>query len=277
MMVSMPMPLSGSRRRALDPARALVSIMLLAVLLGTLLVASGGGAAARTDPGGVPLGGLVADDAPPLSASRVPATVRRAPAFAARVPASTRQVVRTVRTNRWCRQRYCTVTQAWRRKVDGTWTMLRRFRSTIGPRGFGKRREGDLRSPSGVYRVKVTFSTGRRAPGAMPWRRRLPTSNVSNAHNRFYNTWVEERWRTDGDRPSMRWGFVVDYNNVRMRPGSGPKPVVGKGSGIFYHTSRPGQPWAPTLGCIQLGNPRSMRWVVRWLRPEANPRVVQAR
>jgi L,D-peptidoglycan transpeptidase YkuD (ErfK/YbiS/YcfS/YnhG family) len=198
-----------------------------------------------------------------------------APAFASRVNPRTRQVIRTVRSHRWCAQRWCTVTQAWRKR-NGRWEKIRSFRSTIGPNGFGKTREGDRRAPSGVYRIKVTFSTGRHAPGAMPWRRRRPTSVVSDSHNRFYNTWIEQRGRTSGDRPSMRWGFIVNYNHVRLRPGVGPKPVIGKGCCIFYHTSMPGERWVPTEGCTQVGNPLKMRWIVRWLHPDAHPVVVQA-
>ena len=70
--------------------------------------------------------------------------------------------------------------QAWQR-VGGAWTVQRHFRSTIGRNGWGKQVEGDMRSPNGVYRVKVTFSTTRHAPGRMPWRQRKPTSVVSAA------------------------------------------------------------------------------------------------
>ena len=128
--------------------------------------------------------------------------------------------------------------------------MVREFGSTIGSHGWGKRRQDDGRTPVGIYRIKVTFSTtpgnpGRMPwrrrlladcetpvgvyrikvtfsttpgnPGRMPWRRRLPTSTVTDRNGPLYNTWIEEPGRTDGDRPSMRWGFVVDYNNVRLR------------------------------------------------------------
>lgn len=257
-------------------SRVLVSGALPLSLLLTVLTLPSGVAMARID-GGTPEA-VKASVVPtqPVDAGEARAAALEVPRFASRVPARTEQVVRTVRSRKWCAKRWCTVTQAWREADDGTWQKVRAFRSTIGPRGFGKQRQGDLRSPSGVYKIKVTFSTGTGAPGTMPWRRRLPTSTVTDSPNRLYNTWIEERGRTDGDRPSMRYGFVVDYNNVRLRPGVGPKPVIGKGSGIFYHTSRPGERWVPTLGCTQVGNPRQMRWIVRWLRPEAEPRVVQA-
>ncbi|MFC6343288.1 L,D-transpeptidase family protein [Nocardioides hankookensis] len=51
--------------------------------------------------------------------------------------------------------------------------------------------------------------------------------------------------------------------------------MPGRGSGIFFHTSKPGPRGAPTAGCTQVGNPRQMRWLLTWLRPEARPRVVQ--
>ena len=219
-----------------------------------------------------------------LTAATAPADAAATgqPAFAARVPVTTTQVVRTVRTHRWCDQVYCTKTQAWE-KVGDSWQLavladgrVAVFRSTIGPRGFaapGEKRQNDDRSPTGVYRIKTTFSTTTTNPGVMPWRRRLPTSSVTNYSGSLYNVWIEEPGRTDGDRPAMRYGFWVNYNRARFRGDPGPYAVQGKGSGIFYHTSRPGQEWAPTEGCTQVGLPSEMRWIVRWLRPEADPRV----
>lgn len=206
------------------------------------------------------------------------ASARRTdPSWATLLPSGTAQVVRTVSSREYCRQVWCTVTQAWSRDADGTWTMVREFRSTIGSRGWGKQREGDDRSPVGVYRIKTTFTTTATNPGEMPWRRRRATSIVSSTPGANYNTWLEVRGVTSGDRPSMRSGWVVDYNRVRLHPGVGPRPVPGKGSGIFYHTSKPGERWAPTEGCTEVGNPRQMRWLLTWLRPEDRPRVVQDR
>ena len=198
------------------------------------------------------------------------------PSWARLLPARTTQVVRTVSRDQYCRDVWCTVTQAWQRD-EGHWEKVREFRSTIASRGWGKRREGDYRSPGGVFRIKVTFTTSDENPGDMPWRRRRATSIVSSSAGPNYNTWLEVRGVTSGNRPSMRSGWVVDFNHVRLRPGAGPAPVQGLGSGIFYHTSKPGSPWAPTAGCTEVGNPRQMRWLLTWLRPEAQPRVVQNR
>lgn len=230
---------------------------ILAALLTTLAVTLAGSSAA-----------VAAEPSQPSAHAR---------RWTALLPHGTTQVVRTVSSHRYCRRAYCTVTQAWRRHRDGTWHKLREFRSTIGSRGWGKRHEGDRRSPGGVLRIKITFSTTKTNPGRMRWRQRRPTSVVSSAAGPNYNTWLEVRGVTSGDRPSMRWGWVVDYNHVRLRPGVGRQPVPGRGSGIFYHTSKPGHRWAPTLGCTQVGSPRAMHWLLTWLRPGAHPRIVQNR
>jgi L,D-peptidoglycan transpeptidase YkuD (ErfK/YbiS/YcfS/YnhG family) len=204
------------------------------------------------------------------------------PAFASAVPLETTQVVRTVPSTHWCAKAYCSRTEAWE-KVLGQWRIATKadgtpavFRSTTGPKGFaapGRRREDDGKSPSGIYAITITFSTSKTAPGPMPWRRRLPTSVIGSAHDKNYNTWIESKGIGNGARPSMRYGFWMDYNNPRLTPGVGPKPVVGLGSGIFYHTAWPGAEWVPTYGCVGMGNAEDMKWVVAWLDPTATPRV----
>jgi L,D-peptidoglycan transpeptidase YkuD (ErfK/YbiS/YcfS/YnhG family) len=222
--------------------------------------------------------GIVLTAATPTTAHAAPPLLT--PSWAVDLPPTTAQVVRTVRTDLWCPEVWCTRTEAWER-VDGLWQLALGpddlpavFRSAIGPRGFGKQREGDGRTPSGVYGIVVTTSTGDTAPGRMPWRRRLPTSVVSEAAGPDYNTWLEIPAVTTGDRPAMRYGFLVDYNHPRLAPGLGPAPVPGAGSGIFFHTSAPGHEFDPSQGCVRVGNPEQMRWIDAWLDPTADPRVV---
>ncbi len=246
----------------------------------TAAVLTGLTAAAAVTATGVAWAGL-----PSASAASAPSSaVSTPPAFAARVPAATAQVLRTVRTRQWCPQVWCTRTEAWT-KVAGRWSIVRQadgrpavFRSTIGPSGFaGPRghREGDGTTPSGVFSVTVTFSTTPTNPGTMPWRRRLPTSMVANFNNRLYNTWIEQPGRTDGSRPAMRYGLWMAYNRPRLVAGVGPKPIPGRGSGIFVHTAPTGRTWKPTKGCTQIGRVADMRWVLGWLAPQAIPRVVE--
>ncbi len=225
----------------------------------------------------------------PLKASVKGVTQPMVPTWAKGLPADTTQALRTVRTNKWCKQIWCTRTEAWER-VDGAWRIVTHgiardarpavFRSQVGQNGFASaatRRQGDMRTPSGVYGIVTTFSTTEESPTEMPWRRRLPTSVVSDAQGKSYNTWVELKGNNSGDRRMMSWGLWIDWNHPRLAVGKGERPVPGKGSGIFMHTSNQGAPFVPTAGCVQLGDPADMAWVVRWLKPDANPRVVNNR
>jgi L,D-peptidoglycan transpeptidase YkuD (ErfK/YbiS/YcfS/YnhG family) len=217
--------------------------------------------------------------APAPGAAKPPAAQ---PAWATGVPADTTQVIRTTYGHQWCSEIYCTKTEAWE-KVAGGWRLAAGpgldgkavFRSTVGPRGFapvGKRRADDGRTPSGQYSIFLTFSTTSTAPGPMPWRRRQPTSVISSDPGPTYNTWMENG--SGGDRPSMQYGFWLDYNHPRLRAGAEPAPDPALGSGIFYHTSWPNTRWLPTYGCTNVSLPEQMRWLVGWLRPTADPRVL---
>lgn len=205
------------------------------------------------------------------------------PAAVAGLPAGTRQAVRVTRSRRWCAEVHCAKAEAWERDDTGEWRRLRiaggdvEVRAQVGPRGFAspaRKREGDGHTPTGAYRIVTTFSIDRSSPGwRMPWRPRTATSVVPGWPGRDYNTWLELPGRTAGDRPTMRAGLWVDYNNARLRRGVGPAPVPGRGSGIFVHTVNPGQPFAPTQGCAALPL-EQLRWLLGWLDPTAQPRVV---
>jgi L,D-peptidoglycan transpeptidase YkuD (ErfK/YbiS/YcfS/YnhG family) len=282
-MDSSPRP---ERRRFL-PAPAALATAIAAVLLVTGAIRSADTAAALRHP---PAPSVDLPDplhrAGPKKQKAKPVKIV-GPAWTKLLPRDTTQAIRTVRSHEWCGEVYCTRTEAWERR-NGVWRIAKGpgrsgqavFRSQIGARGFaapGKRRQGDLKSPTGVFGIKVVFSTTENRPTDMPWRRRLPTSVVSSDPGRTYNTWIELPGARSGDRRMMSWGFWIDYNYPRLAIGKGKQPVPGKGSGIFLHTSNVGRPWAPTLACIQIGNPDQAKWIVRWLEPDANPRVVNNR
>ena len=232
--------------------------------------------------------GSVAALIQPTSANAAPArqsavTVPAVPAAVQALPATTRQAIRATRTNRWCAQVYCTQVRAWERNAAGEWRRVAiagrayAVRSQIGPAGFappGAKRQGDMRTPTGVYGIATTFSVGPNPGTTMPWRQRLATTTVSNKYGRYYNTWIQERGRTDGTRPAMRYGLWVAYNNPRLAPGVGPAPLRGAGSGIFFHVGRPGYEYRPSEGCVQLVNTADMRWLMLWLKPESRPRIL---
>ncbi len=138
------------------------------------------------------------------------------------------------------------------------------------------KREGDNRSPAGVFRIGTAFGYAKTIATAMPYRALSATDwcmDVSGA--RYYNRIVDakvvgadavkgssEPMRRDlhvhGD-PRYRMGFVIDSN---------PDAKPGAGSCIFGHLWA--APTTGTAGCTAM-TPASMRDLLGWLKPEDHP------
>ena len=138
----------------------------------------------------------------------------------------------------------------------------------LGRSGIGfDKREGDGRTPAGVWRILRVLYRGDRAPRPTT---RLPAAPIGMAdgwcddpEDRRYNCPVtlpfapsHERMRRDDALYDLL--LVLDHN-TRPR-------VRRRGSAIFIHQARPG--YRPTEGCVALA-PADMRRLLTRLRPGA--------
>lgn len=127
----------------------------------------------------------------------------------------------------------------------------------------GAKREGDLRTPSGVYPLGFGFGVDPNPGLARTWRRVGPEDVwVDDPGSRLYNTWQElpanGRWdsaETLYTRRSYALAQLVEYNTAR---------VPGRGSGIFLHVDHA----SPTTGCVSVPRSQLVR-VFRWERAGA--------
>ncbi|AGY59646.1 hypothetical protein GKIL_3400 [Gloeobacter kilaueensis JS1] len=179
-------------------------------------------------------------------------------------------------------QRYSRVSGSWQ-PVGEAWPVVL-GRSGLGwgaglaPPGEGPRkREGDGRSPAGVYRLGKAYGYSDLPPtGTALAYRSLGEADrcVDDPKAAEYNRVVTigpdlpARWssaevmrRTD---ELYRWVIVVGHNSDPPQPGGG--------SCIFLHV------WAgatsPTAGCTAMPRER-IEALLGWLRPEAEPVLVQ--
>ena len=138
------------------------------------------------------------------------------------------------------------------------------------------KREGDYKSPAGIFRLGDAFGYAPREPDG--WKvRYLPitpsTRCVDDPQSRFYNQILDssavdvdwksaEQMRDVGE--AYRWGLVVDQN---------PRPAHPRGgSCVFVHIW--GGAGSGTEGCTAM--PEShIKAILAWLRPQANPLLVQ--
>ncbi len=149
------------------------------------------------------------------------------------------------------------------------------------PQSSTAKREGDGRSPEGVFALGTSFGYAASAlPGAgLPYLALTAgTECVDDTQSRHYNRIVDrtagadwnssERMREMGDY--YRWGVVVDHNHIAA-PDSGSKPSAGGGSCIFLHVWKTGQ---PTSGCTAMAQP-DIESLLLWLEPRRQPLLVQ--
>lgn len=144
------------------------------------------------------------------------------------------------------------------------------------PDGFREKREGDLCSPAGVFRIPFAFGL---APADQAGWLRLPYTpltpeivGVDDPKSHYYNqvvdrTRVEPDW--DSDEAMMRHGLLYEWGAFI---GHNPDRVPGAGSCIFFHLwSAPGR---GTAGCTAM-SAEDLRAVLGWLDISKHPLLMQ--
>jgi L,D-peptidoglycan transpeptidase YkuD (ErfK/YbiS/YcfS/YnhG family) len=149
-------------------------------------------------------------------------------------------------------------------RVFGPWT------ARIGSGGMappGRKREGDLRTPSGTYAFGFFFGA-EPDPGVTFRYRNARPYDVwdDDPASPLYNEWVDERYQDPGAAPEPMdvsgydYGAVIAYNTAR---------TPGLGSAIFLHVNI----GSATTGCVTLPMGELLK-VLRWLSPRQSPRIV---
>lgn len=164
--------------------------------------------------------------------------------------------------------------QAWERHA-GTWRpALTPMAAVIGKNGFappGGKREGDGRTPAGLFPLEFAFGYAAATPTRMPYRQaREGDLWVDDPASPDYNRWVrrgetraasfEELRRQDH---LYRYGIVIGYNTDPVVPGAG--------SAIFLHIWQ--GPAATTAGCVALAETDLLK-ILAWLQPESHPVII---
>jgi L,D-peptidoglycan transpeptidase YkuD (ErfK/YbiS/YcfS/YnhG family) len=144
----------------------------------------------------------------------------------------------------------------------------------IGKNGFappGEKREGDGKTPSGIFLLKRSFGYDKTVKTKMPYRQASEEDLwVDDPNAADYNQWVkqgetgaasyEKMKREDG---RYKYGIVIEYNT---------DPVIkGHGSAIFLHVWK--RKDYPTAGCVAVSE-EDMIKILEWLDPNAVPLII---
>jgi L,D-peptidoglycan transpeptidase YkuD (ErfK/YbiS/YcfS/YnhG family) len=159
-------------------------------------------------------------------------------------------------------------------KNDSEWTVLPGFfAAAVGKHGFaapGEKREGDGKSPTGVFTLTIAFGYAPECDTKMQYRQATADDYwVDDPDSPLYNTWVNGKpdaksaEKMKRDDILYKWGIAVDYNKDPVIPGNG--------SAIFLHVwSGPG---SITTGCAAFSEKNMLR-ILRLLDPGKNPVAV---
>lgn len=135
-----------------------------------------------------------------------------------------------------------------------------------------EKREGDKKSPAGVFSLGAVFGYGEDYPPQGLKMESLPFIServaVDDPQSSHYNTFATPPgdWKSSEPmtHPLYRLGMVIGHNS--------PNPTGGKGSCIFFHVWESGS--TPTAGCTGMKE-EELRSVLLWLDPAKNPHLVQ--
>lgn len=160
-------------------------------------------------------------------------------------------------------------------KKNGKWVKAQEpMDGVIGKNGFadpGEKREGDGKSPSGIFSLRTAFGYNESIQTKMPYRQALPDDLwIDDVNAADYNRWVQkddtkatsyEKMKRDDNL--YKYGIIIEYNT---------DPVVkGYGSAIFFHIWRGKN--MPTAGCVAVSEDDIVK-LLGWLDPQARPLII---
>ncbi|ADV46371.1 L,D-transpeptidase family protein [Nitratifractor salsuginis] len=135
------------------------------------------------------------------------------------------------------------------------------------------KREGDKRSPAGVFELPFLFGEGA-SEFRYPYRRMDRFSRcVDDPHSRSYNRIIDSRRVGLDYRSYERMKFPSGLYRYGIFVAHNPGRIPGAGSCIFMHIKR--RDGKPTVGCTAM-SVGDLRGIMRWLDPQKHPLLIQA-
>lgn len=143
----------------------------------------------------------------------------------------------------------------------------------IGRNGFaaeGEKREGDGKSPSGLFDLGQLFTYEKVVNTKMPFTQSTTDDKwIDDPESPDYNKHI--RGETDAksfenlllESDYYKYCIVIEYNTNPIEKG--------KGSAIFFHLN--GKKYESTAGCVAISE-KDMLAVLKWLDPVKNPMIL---
>ena len=149
-------------------------------------------------------------------------------------------------------------------KVDNKWITIMETEGFIGKNGLGKEKEGDLKTPVGLYNIGIAFGFGKDINTELDYYKLNENMYwVCDSNSKKYNQLVDITVeKTDFDTTksehlideNIAYEYAIEIKyNAELAPG--------KGSAIFLHCIKNG----PTAGCVSIDR-KSMKFILNHIK-----------
>jgi L,D-peptidoglycan transpeptidase YkuD (ErfK/YbiS/YcfS/YnhG family) len=149
------------------------------------------------------------------------------------------------------------------------------------PDGGRLKREGDRRSPAGIFRLGTFCGYDSVAPAGVryPYVQSTATTRwVDDPQSVYYNKMIDEKKVPKSLKGKIQWRSAehmkftgIDYKYV-IEVKHNPACIPGTGSAIFLHLNAPQR--TPTSGCTAMDE-EQMLVLLKWIDPVKKPLLVQ--
>ena len=162
-----------------------------------------------------------------------------------------------------------TATDAWvslhEKQEDGSWCMVMTSPGFIGKNGLGKTKEGDAKTPTGVFRFNRAFGIADDPGSLIPYVKVDEDTYWSGDMREgfHYNELVNLKDLPELDIESGDSEHIVDYPyhyQYCLNISYNEEGTPGLGSAIFLHCLAPAKPF--TGGCVSIPEDH-MKWVMQ--------------
>ena len=144
--------------------------------------------------------------------------------------------------------------------LEKTWKRIMSCNAYVGKNGINKVRQGDCKTPVGIYNITMAFGR-RKSPGTAGISyTKLNKYHYWSAEKATYNTFIDVRKL---GRKQMSGEHLINYNpwyNYSLALDYNKKCTYLKGSAIFLHCTGRGRTY--TAGCIAVSE-KNMKKIVK--------------
>ena len=153
--------------------------------------------------------------------------------------------------------------EKWRR-VTEVWSV------SIGRNGVGKRKEGDGKTPLGIYSLNEVYGYEDLNTSMPFYLSTEKTLCIDDVNSRYYNRIVDSEVVKRDYKSFEYMRRRDDLYEIVITVGYNPRNIPGRGSCIFLHISSADK---PTAGCVAMEKEK-IKMLVKRLDPKREPLIV---